>query len=264
MSRNEDVKHFLTRRRAAVDPAEYGFVTSGRRVKGLRREEVAQLAAVSVSWYTWLEQGRSISISHGALQRIARVLKLTPVEQDYLEDIVFGHRAVPQSASRQLPKEVTAMVEALNPHPAFIRSANMDILYWNEAARNEIFDWSTVAEEDRNSLKLMFLNEAYRKIIHDWDSAARHTISAFRSNYAAAKQAQEFEAVISVLNLQSADFRRMWNYHDVSKIGAGNKAIIDKNGLINRFTYTSLEIENLPGVFVLFYLKSMAAPPSAI
>ncbi|WP_313105630.1 hypothetical protein [Pseudescherichia vulneris] len=75
---------------------------------------------------------------------------------------------------------------------------------------------------------------------------------------------KEFETVISVLNLQSADFRRMWNYHDVSKICAGNKAIIDKNGHINRFTCTSLEIENLPGVFVLFYLKTVAAPPSAI
>jgi len=264
MSRNEDVKNFLTRRRAAVDPAGYGFTAAGRRVKGLRREEVAQLAAVSVSWYTWLEQGRSISISHGALQRIAQVLKLTPVEQDYLEDIVFGHRNVPKEATRQLPAEVTAMVDALNPHPAFIRTANMDILYWNEAAKKQIFDWSSVAKEERNSLKLMFMNAEYRNIIHDWDSAARHTISAFRSNYAAAKHAEEFEAVISVLNEQSADFRRMWNYHDVSKIGAGNKAIIDKNGHINRFTYTSLEIENLPGVFVLFYLKTEAAPPSAI
>ncbi|KOC91937.1 helix-turn-helix transcriptional regulator [Winslowiella iniecta] len=256
MSRNQDVKYFLTRRREAVSPAEYGFATTGRRVKGLRREEVAQLAAVSVSWYTWLEQGRSISISHGALQRIARVLKLSPVEQDYLEDIVLGHRHSPARTSRQLPEEVIAMVDALNPHPAFVRSANMDILYWNEAAKNEIFDWSAVEANDRNSLKLMFINSDYRKIIHDWDTAAKHTISAFRSNYAAGKQTEEFEAVISTLDQQSADFRRMWNYHDVSKIGTGNKAIIGKDGNISRYTYTSLEVENLPGVFVLFYLKT--------
>ncbi|BAN98181.1 helix-turn-helix domain-containing protein [Plautia stali symbiont] len=90
-SRGEDVKNFLTRQRARIDPQIYGFSRQNRRVSGLRREELAQLAAVSVSWYTWLEQGRDISISPAALQRIGKVLQLSVTEQEYLEALVFGN-----------------------------------------------------------------------------------------------------------------------------------------------------------------------------
>ena len=87
--RRDDVKNFLTSRRARLNPERYGFSVQNRRVKGLRREEVAQLAAVSVSWYTWLEQGREISISPAAIQRIGKVLQLSPAEQEYLEALIF-------------------------------------------------------------------------------------------------------------------------------------------------------------------------------
>ena len=251
--RREDVKNFLTGHRARLDPRRYGFSTHNRRVSGLRREEVAQLAAVSVSWYTWLEQGREISISSAAIQRIGKVLLLSPAEQEYLEALIFGNNHVYQT-HQSLPAEVTAMVDALHPHPAFVRLANMDILYWNDAARTLFFDWSAVPQTDRNSLKLMFLSEDYRKRIQDWDKAARHTISAFRSYYAASNRAQAFEEVIDDLSARSPDFSSMWNGHDVKKIGAGNKTIINVHGQVNTFTYTSLEVESAPGMYLIFYM----------
>ncbi|EPE7489285.1 helix-turn-helix transcriptional regulator [Cronobacter universalis] len=251
--RRDDVKNFLTRHRARLNPERYGFSVQNRRVKGLRREEVAQLAAVSVSWYTWLEQGREISISPAAIQRIGKVLQLSPAEQEYLEALIFGKNSTHQVYSA-LPPEVVAMVDALHPHPAFVRLANMDILYWNEAARTLFFDWSAMPVKDRNSLKLMFLCEDYRTRIHDWDKAARHTISAFRSYYAASNRAQAFEEVIDDLLSRSADFRTMWNCHEVKKVGAGNKTIIDIHGQINSFTYTSLEVESAPGMYLIFYM----------
>ena len=146
------------------------------------------------------------------------------------------------------------MVDALHPHPAFVRLANMDILYWNEAARTLFFDWSAMPVKDRNSLKLMFLCEDYRTRIHDWDKAARHTISAFRSYYAASNRAQAFEDVIDDLLSRSAEFSTMWNSHEVKKVGAGNKTIIDIHGQINSFTYTSLEVESAPGMYLIFYM----------
>lgn len=251
--RNQDVKNFLTTHRARVDPQRYGFSTLNRRVKGLRREEVAQLAAVSVSWYTWLEQGRDISISLAALQRIGRVLQLSVTEQEYLEALIFGN-AHPQLLSQALPAEVMAMVDALEPHPAFVRRANMDIVYWNQAARSLIVDWSLLSAEDRNTLKLMFLNDDYRQRIHGWEQAARHTLSAFRASYVASNQAQAFESVITDLLARSSDFRTMWNYQDVSKMGTGNKTIIDVEGRAQTYTYTSLLIEQTPGMHVIFYL----------
>lgn len=255
--RRDDVKNFLTSHRACLDPQRYGFSMQNRRVRGLRREEVAQLAAVSVSWYTWLEQGREISISPAAIERIGKVLLLSPAEQEYLESLIFAKKHTYQ-AHKALPPEVSAMVDALHPHPAFVRLANMDILYWNDAARTLFFDWSSMPETDRNSLKLMFLCDDYRTRIHDWDKAARHTISAFRSYYAASNRAQEFEEVITDLLARSADFSSMWNGHDVKKVGAGNKTIIDVHGQANTFTYTSLEVESAPGMYLIFYMAREA------
>ncbi|NIE53244.1 helix-turn-helix transcriptional regulator [Pantoea dispersa] len=251
--RGEDVKNFLTRQRARIDPQIYGFSRQNRRVSGLRREEVAQLAAVSVSWYTWLEQGRDISISPAALQRIGKVLQLSVTEQEYLEALVFGN-AHSQPFSHELPPEVRAMVDALDPHPAFVRRANMDIVYWNPAAQSLIVDWAALPPADRNSLKLMFISEAYQQRIHGWEEAARHTLSAFRAGYAASNQAQEFEVVIEDLLARSAGFRTLWNDHDVGKIGAGNKTLIDVEGRMQTYTFTSLQIEQAPGMHLIFYL----------
>lgn len=117
MSRNQDVKHFLTNQRGRINPADYGFSMQNRRVPGLRREEVAQLAAVSVSWYTWLEQGRDISIFYAAVRRIGKVLKLTSAEQGYLEALLFGTEHTIEEGN-PVSAEVKAMVDALNPHPA--------------------------------------------------------------------------------------------------------------------------------------------------
>ena len=253
MSRNANVKNFLIHHRARVNPEEYGFSNRHRRVPGLRREEVAQLAAVSVSWYTWLEQGRDIRISPAALQRIGKVLQLSPVEQEYLDTLVFGRKnGLPAEAA--IPREVVAMAEALSPHPAFIRRANMDILYWNDAARDQIYDWSTLPEAERNSLKLLFMNAGYRQRIHDWEQAAKHSIAAFRAYYAASNYAEEFEKIIEELSARSEQFRTMWHAQAVNKVGAGNKAIIDSNGSVNHYTYTALEVESAPGIFLIFYL----------
>ncbi|WP_380178279.1 helix-turn-helix transcriptional regulator [Kalamiella sp. sgz302252] len=251
--RNEDVKNFLTHHRSRVNPEVYGFSLQQRRVKGLRREEVAQLAAVSVSWYTWLEQGRDISISPAALQRIGKVLQLTLTEQSYLDALIFGAKSQPEPAA--IPHEVKVMVDALSPHPAFIRRANMDILYWNEAASSQIFDWSQIAEQDRNSLKLMFISDEYRQRIHQWELAAKHTLAAFRTYYVASNHAEDFEQVIEDLTARSEIFRSMWHRQDVSKFGAGNKAIIDNKGKITHYTYSALEVESAPGIFLIFYLS---------
>jgi len=254
MSRSEDIKTFLLKRRARLNPEDYGFNKNNRRVSGLRREEVAQLAAVSASWYTWLEQGRDISISPAALTRIAQVLRLTDIERDYLNALVFGSGSSKRT-NDEIPREVMAMVDVLDPHPAFVRRENMDIIYWNNAAKTKIFDWSSVPITDRNSLKLMFIQDDYRRRLNDWESAARHTIASFRAYYATGNHPAAFKSVVDDLMARSAEFRTMWDYHDVSKVGAGNKDIFDDKGQLRHYTYTSLEVENNPGMFVIFYCQ---------
>ncbi|WP_395278314.1 helix-turn-helix transcriptional regulator [Enterobacter bugandensis] len=254
MSRNQDLQQFLLKHREKLNPEEYGFSTHHRRVKGLRREEVAQLAAVSVSWYTWLEQGRDISISPAALKRIGSVLRLTPDEQEYLSAIVFGGNHSPIK-SEFLREDVVAMVNALDPHPAFLRSENMDILYWNKATEHKIFNWGILPEKDRNSLKLMFLNKEYRKRIPDWEKAAKQTIASFRSYYAISKNKASFELVIDDLLLRSEDFKSMWGDYEVRKTSYGEKEIIDNDGIIRQYSYTAFAPENMFGIFLIFYLE---------
>lgn len=254
MMKNEDVKSFLLKHRSKLNPEDYGFSALNRRVKGLRREEVAQLAAVSVSWYTWLEQGRSIRISPAALKRIGRVLQLSNVEQEYLTAIVFGGD-VSEKKPAELQPEIKRMVDALNPYPAFVRHENMDLLYWNKATEDNIFNWSLVPVADRNSLKLMFISEEYKQRIHDWEKAAKHTLASFRAYYASSSRPEKFESVIEDLMARSEEFTKMWNYHEVGKMGTGKKAIVDKNGEISPYTYSSLQIENAPDTYLICYMN---------
>lgn len=254
MSLNNVVSDFLKKHRAKLDPEDYGFNPKNRRVSGLRREEVAQLSAVSVSWYTWLEQGRDISISPAALRRIGEVLKLSEVEHQYLNDLIFPENNE-TNWIKTLPAEVTAMVDALEPHPAFIRRDNMDILYWNTAASNSIFDWATVPESDRNSLKLMFISDDYRQRIVEWEKAATHTIAAFRAYQAKVSRGSDFNRIVTNLQARSPEFAKMWANHNVNKIGIGNKSLINKSGFVTHYTYTSLELESLPGIYLIFYLR---------
>ncbi|WP_111895380.1 helix-turn-helix transcriptional regulator [Acinetobacter sp. MB5] len=252
MDQNQDVKNFLLKHRAKINPEEYGFNTLHRRVKGLRREEVAQLAAISVSWYTWLEQGRDISISNEAIKRIGQVLKLTADEQEYFEAILFKTQRV-QVPSKDLSHDLVAMVDALNPHPAFIRRENMDIVYWNKSTVNKIFDWSKIPENDRNSLKLMFINEEYKSRIPDWQEAARNTIASFRSYYALSKEKEKFENVITDLKSRSVEFSNMWEEHEVRKTRQGKKAIMNFKGELKRYAYSTLKPEGTNDVFLIFY-----------
>lgn len=253
-SRNHDLNQFLLKHRAKLDPTDYGFSTYHRRVKGLRREEVAQLSAVSVSWYTWLEQGRDISISIEAVKRIGKVLKLSLDEQEYLEATIFGQSYKPQN-NQLLQNEIKQMVTALNPHPAFVRSENMDILFWNEASEQKIFKWSSIDELDRNSLKLMFVNPEYKNRIPDWNIAAQSTIASFRSYYALSSNKEKFDLVINDLLERSDEFRAMWLEYDVEKNRKGEKSIIDYFGRLRHYSYTVLKPEAMTDASLIFYLE---------
>lgn len=252
--RNRDLNQFLLKHRAKLNPTDYGFTTYHRRVEGLRREEVAQLAAVSLSWYTWLEQGRDISISVDAIKRIGSVLKLSVDEQEYFEAIVFGSSGLTKS-NTLVQDELKQMTMALDPNPAFVRHENMDILYWNNASTRQIFNWPSVDEFNRNSLKLMFLNPEYKERIPDWKGAAQNTIASFRANYASSTNKPIFETVINDLLQRSQEFKQMWQAYDVKKIRKEAKSIIDYSGALRHYSYMALRPESMPDAFLIFYAE---------
>src|SRR6201999_1939404 len=144
---------YLKDRRARLDPASFGFPPERRRTPGLRREEVAQRANISATWYTWLEQGRGGAPSADVLDRIARALMLTDVEREHLFLIGLGR---PPEARYQKSEDVTPrlqhVLDALNPSPALIRTAIWDVVAWNRAATVMLMDYGSLPPEQRNIL----------------------------------------------------------------------------------------------------------------
>ena len=150
---------YLKDRRAKLDPAAFGFAPKRRRTPGLRREEVAQRANISPTWYTWLEQGRGGAPSADVLDRIARALMLTDVEREHL--FLLGLGRPPEVRYRKdegVTPRLQRVLDALEPSPALIRTAIWDVVAWNRAATVMLTDYGSLPPEQRNILRFIFLD----------------------------------------------------------------------------------------------------------
>jgi transcriptional regulator with XRE-family HTH domain len=215
---------YLRDRRTRLDPAALGFPPERRRTHGLRREEVAQRANISPTWYTWLEQGRGGAPSAGVLDRIARALMLTDVEREHL--FLLGLGRPPEVRYQKhggITPRLQRVLDALDPSPALIRSATWDVLGWNRAATVMLGDYGSLPPHQRNVLRILFLDPRVRDAQYDWESVARHVVGAFRVEAARAGAAAEVEPLVDELCRLSPEFRAMWRDNDVR--GAHGEAI---------------------------------------
>src|SRR3982750_1328999 len=165
---------YLKDRRARLAPGAFGFPPERRRTPGLRREEVAQRANISPTWYTWLEQGRGGAPSPDVLARIARALMLTDVEREHL--YLLGLGRLPEARYRKdesVTPRLQRVLEAMEPTPALIRTATWDVVAWNRAATVMLFDYGAVPPQERNVLRFIFLDPRVRSVHADWESVAR-------------------------------------------------------------------------------------------
>jgi transcriptional regulator with XRE-family HTH domain len=217
---------YLKDRRARLDPASFGFPPERRRTPGLRREEVAQRANISATWYTWLEQGRGGAPSADVLDRIARALMLTDVEREHLFLIGLGR---PPEARYQKNEGVTPrlqrVLDALEPSPALIRTAIWDVVAWNRAASVMLIDYGSLPPRERNVLRFMFLDPRARAAQYDWESVARFVVGAFRVDAARAGAASEVEPLVDELCRLSPEFKAMWRDNDIQTHGEAVKRI---------------------------------------
>jgi transcriptional regulator with XRE-family HTH domain len=207
---------YLKDRRTRLDPAALGFPGERRRTPGLRREEVAQRANISPTWYTWLEQGRGGAPSADVLDRIARALMLTDVEREHLFLLGLGR---PPGARYRKNEGVTPrlqrVLDALDPTPALIRTATWDVVAWNRAATAVLADYGAMPPEQRNMLRFLFLDPRARAAQYDWDSVARFVLGAFRLDAARAGAAADVEPLVEELSRLSPEFRAMWRDGDL-------------------------------------------------
>lgn len=207
---------YLRDRRTKLDPAAFGFPAERRRTPGLRREEVAQRANISPTWYTWLEQGRGGAPSADVLERIARALMLTDVEREHLFLLGLGRPPeVRYRKSADVTPRLQRVLDALDPTPALIRTAVWDVVAWNRAATVMLVDYGSLAPEQRNILRYIFLDPGARAAQYDWEEVARFALGAFRMDAVRAGAAAEVEPFVAELRRLSPEFAAMWAENDV-------------------------------------------------
>jgi transcriptional regulator with XRE-family HTH domain len=256
---------YLRDRRAKLDPAAFGLSSQRRRTPGLRREEVAQRANISPTWYTWLEQGRGGAPSADVLERIARALMLTDVEREHLFLLGLGR---PPEARYQKNDGVTPrlqrVLDALEPTPALMRTAIWDVVAWNRAATVMLTDYGSLPPKQRNVLRFIFLDPRARAAQYDWEGVARFVVGAFRVDAARAGAAAEVEPLVDELCRLSPEFKAMWRDNDVRAHGEAVKHI--RHPILGRlaFEYSAFAVDGRPDLSMVVYNPATPADAERI
>lgn len=248
--------------RARLDPASFGFSSSRRRTPGLRREEVAQRANISPTWYTWLEQGRGGAPSTEVLNRIAQGLLMTEPEREHLFMLAFGH---PPEVVYHAPEGVTPrlqrLLDTLEFSPALIKTATWDVLAWNRAAAAVFTDYNLLPTSQRNILKLMFLNPGARARQDDWESMARFIVATFRADAVRAGAASQVSRLVEELCSQSPEFATFWSDNDVRVHGEGTKRLHHETHGVIELEYSGFAVDGRPDLGMIVY--NPATPDTA-
>jgi transcriptional regulator with XRE-family HTH domain len=218
IKRRAELADFLRTRRARLHPEQFGLSTPGRRrTPGLRREEVAQLAGVGVSWYTWLEQGRDITVSEQVLESLARILQLESEERRHLFVLARGMVPVADESSEiaSPPPGLQAVLDALGTNPAYLVDHRFNLAAWNASACRVFGDFSLLSERERNRIWYMFVHPSSRQLFVNWELAAYHAVMNFRAAYDQYIGDAWFEHFLTDLQQKSPEFRTLWAQHNV-------------------------------------------------
>lgn len=244
---------YLKSRRTKLDPKALGYPMNRRRTPGLRREEVAQRANVSATWYTWLEQGRGGAPSSDVLDRISRALMLTTPEREHLFLIALGHPPeVRYQAKEGISHRIQRVLDALEFTPAFVRTVTWDLVGWNRAAA-ALFGYETLPAENRNILRRLFTDPQSRAVQTDWKSVARFAIAAFRADIARAGASANVQALVDELRRTSAEFDTIWRENDVRTHGEGTKQLRHPLVGLLSLEYSAFSVDGRPDLSLVIY-----------
>lgn len=230
--RRKNLAHFLKTRRMRLTPEEYGLPVDAqrRRTPGLRREEVAVLAGISLPWYTSLEQGRDIRVSEQILESLVRVLKLNADERNHLYTLALQQLPLTAHPAAARPEGLSAehlqLIRQLEPYPAFIHDIRWNILAWNRMSTLVFGDFGTMKEEDRNMLLMLYTNKRFREILVEWEPIARNVLAQFR--IAISRHAEDSWncGMIRRLSDESEEFRDWWDQHEVQSYTSSGSTIV--------------------------------------
>jgi transcriptional regulator with XRE-family HTH domain len=269
MAANEqrgELANFLRARRARLSPADMGLPqTARRKTAGLRREEVAYLAGVGVTWYTWLEQGRDIHVSVQVLDSLARTLRLTPEEKAHL--FLLAGQAPPQHPVPQqeyISPFLHKLLEQLGSSPAYITGRQWDVLAWNHAASQVITDFAALPPEERNIMRLIFTHEEFCRRFVDWEGIAQRILAQFRASSGQYRDDEHISTLIADLKRSSPAFARWWPRHEVQGRQDGQKVLIHPQVGLLALDHSTFQIDGSPGLKMVIYLPANAETASKL
>ncbi|MEU1376945.1 helix-turn-helix transcriptional regulator [Streptomyces triculaminicus] len=262
---NLELRDFLRSRRARISPDEVGLPphTGRRRVPGLRREEVAQLAGVSVDYYVRLERGRTPNASTAVLDAVARALRLDPAERTHLFDLAKpkpgSARRRPAPPQRVRPGLLRAL-DALTGTPAMILGHRLDVLAANTLAKALYTDFDALPHRERNLARFIFLDPTAHDLLADWETAARGTVAALRLYAGRHPHDPRLNELVGELSVRDEDFRQWWADHDVLQYTHGIK--LYRHPLVGELTlaYESLALPDDPEQALYLYTAEPDSP----
>ncbi|MFD9327483.1 helix-turn-helix domain-containing protein [Streptomyces sp. NPDC060065] len=229
LDRRAELSEFLRTRRARLKPEDVGMPDFGRhrRVPGLRREELAQLAGVSVAYYTRLEQGNGRNVSAEVLDAISRALRLTDAEHAHLTHLAKPkeHKKKQGARPQQVRGALRQLLDTLDGVPAYITGRRSDVLVWNRMAAAVFGDWAELPVQERNWARMVFLKPEYHDLFVEWEQKAIDIVCLLRMDAGCHPDDPRLSALVGELSVKSEDFRRLWATHDVKEKTHGVKRL---------------------------------------
>jgi len=263
------LRDFLTSRRRAIDPYEAGLPRSPvpRRTPGLRREEVAVLAGVSVDYYTRLEQGRVGHVSDQVLDAVSGALRLDETERGYLHGLVSSDHSARRSDARagQIPRLVARpalreLIRTMDPVPAILQGPHMEVLAINRIGAALTADFDALPAKQRNIVRWLFLDASSRQVYPDWEAVAAGTVAALRRSWKPGIPDLALEELVGELTVASAEFARFWAEYRLYQHQYGRKRF--HHDLVGEMTlnYETLEVSGNEGLFISTYAADPGSP----
>jgi transcriptional regulator with XRE-family HTH domain len=260
MAQREELTRFLKSARARLAPTDVGLPAGERRrTSGLRREEVATLAGMSVTWYTWFEQGRDVQLSAAMIERLGRALRLEPQEREFLFALA-QHRPPPLVGhiDEVVRPSTQSLMDSLSI-PALVIVEDWTVVGWNALVTRLFRDYAPLPREERNLFRILLLSPQYRLDADRYREMAKRLVARFKWDYSRTSQPQVFDALIAELREASEIFREYWEAADIrSHFEDVNSATLPDVGEI-AFHHTSYAIEEVPGQRLILFAPADAA-----
>ncbi|MFC9601536.1 helix-turn-helix transcriptional regulator [Peribacillus butanolivorans] len=255
-TRNKQLGEFLKTRRARINPEMVGLPSGGRRrTAGLRREEVAQLAGISVDWYTWLEQGRNIHVSTQVLEDVARVLQLSASEKRHM--FLLAEQAIPIESIEnkfQISSSLQYFLDYQNPSPAYVTNSRWDFVAWNQAACKVFGDYNKMSELERNSVWRIFTSSYMMNLLDQWEEHAQRRLAQFRDSHGKYTNDPWWNEMIDKLSKESEKFRELWPQYEIMGAPEGNKVLHHPQVGELILDHISFQVSESPDLLVTVHL----------